>query len=386
VDVKETLDRLTPETARLPDWDRVLREARPSRARWAAPRLAIVSAVVGLAALLAIAPWRGAERTGILDRALAAVSDGPVLHAFVREGWGADLVDLRTGKHTWQEGEREVWYDPARGLHSVSRLGGAHVEEQLWRAGDVPRIEASTYGFLAEGYREALAAGRAQLVGQGVVDGTPVYWIRVHQQASPADTGLLVRDVAVSRESYKPVATRGTPGTGPDSQLLIGDLEMLPPGEGDFTKGGSPSWADRPELHVRAEQIELAVAASVLGREPLWLGPEHAGLRLAKVGRRGKAIQTVYSNDPVPQGWASLRPKYEGRFVVVHQGIDPQSIFLFGVTRGYTPPEGKGLYFGGFALLRHDGMPVAIQASSEELTLSAARALRPLSAENAAGG
>jgi hypothetical protein len=386
MDVKETLERLTPETERLPDWNGVLRDARPSRARWAAPRLAIAAAVLGLAAVFAVAPWQAGESAGVLDRALAAVEDGPVLHAFVREGWGADLVDLQTGEHAWQEGEREVWYDPARGLHSVSRLGGAHVEEQLWRAGDVPRIEATTYGFLAEGYREALAAGRARLVGRGVVDGTPVYWIRVHQQASPADTGLLVRDVAVSRESYKPVATRGTPGTGPDSQLLIGDLEMLPPGEGDFTKGGSPSWADRPALHVRAEQIELAEAASVLGREPLWLGPEHAGLRLAKVGRRGMAIQTVYSKDPVPQGWASLRPKYQGRFVVVHQSTDPRAVFFFGVTRGYTPTEGKMLFFGGFALLRHDGMPVAIQASSEELTLSAARALRPLSAGSGAGG
>jgi hypothetical protein len=249
----------------------------------------------------------------------------------------------------------------------------------------VPRIEASTYGFLAEGYREALAAGRAQLVGPGVVDGTPVYWIRVHAQAPPAGTGLLVRDVAVSQESYKPVATRGTPGTGPGSQLLIGDLEMLPPGEGDFRKGRSPSGVVRPELQAPAKEIELSAAASVLGREPLWLGPEHAGLRLAKVGRRGKAIQTVYSNDPVPQGWASLRPKYEGRFVVVHQSTDPRAVFFFGAARGYTPPEGKMLFFGGFALLRHDGMPVAIQASSEELTFSAARALRPLSDGSGAG-
>jgi hypothetical protein len=258
------------------------------------------------------------------------------------------------------------------------------VEEQLWRAGDVPRIEASTYGFLAEGYREALAAGRAQLVGPGVVDGTPVYWIRVHEQSPPEGAGLLVRDVAVSRESYKPVATRGTPGTGPGSKLLIGDLEMLPSGAGDFSKGRSRRWIDRPELP--ADQIELSEAASVLGREPLWLGPEHSGLQLMKVGRRGKAIQTVYSSDPVPQGWGSLRPKYEGRFAVVHQSTDPQAIFFFGATRGYTPPEGKILFFGGFALLRHDGMPVAIQASSEELTFSAARALRPLSDGSGGGG
>ena len=449
MDVKETLDRLAPETARLPDWDGVLRDASPSRARWAAPRLAIVGVVVGLAALLAVAPWRGAERTGILDRARAAVGGGPVLHVVAREYWGADLIDLGTGESRWLNAEREVWYDPARGLHSVSLFGGARQSEELWRPGDVPRLEARTFGFLAEGYRQALEAGRARLIGPGVVNGIPVYWIRVDAQVPTEGSRLptFVQDVAVSRESYEPVATRGTRSDGgpvPDNDLLIVEHEMLAPGEGDFTKG-APSWVDGFGFRFReaGEQIELPEAASVLGREPLWLGPEHEGLRLAKVGRRTttigreqetelqgvaaaerkacytearsdclsllgpfeiregrvyvesgppiwgaehKAVQLVYSNDTLSPGPVRLRPNYSGPFVVVHQSTDPRGVGFFGATAGHAPPEGSVFFFGGFALLKHDGLYVAIQASSEKLTLAAARALKLLSGGNGAGG
>jgi hypothetical protein len=400
MDVKERLERLTPVTARLPDWEGVLRDARPARVRRAAPRVAIVGAVVGLAALFAVAPWREAERTGILDRARAAVGGGPVLHVVVREGWGAHLVDLETGERTWLNGEREVWYDPSRGLHSVSWLGGARQGEELWPAGKVPRLEAKTYGFLAEGYRQALAAGRARLVGPGVVEGIPVYWIRVDAQVAPEGSRPRewVQDVAVSRESYEPVASRGTRdgGIAPGTFLPIVDLEMLTPGEGDFTKGPS-NWDQEAVVREHADQIELPDAASVLGRGPLWLGSEHSGLRLVKVGRRTtiiggtqetehKAIQIVYSNGAVSRGPVQLRPKYQGPFVVVHESTDPRAVWFFRAAPGYTPPEGKMLFFGGFALLKHDGIWVAIQASSEKLTLSAARALAPLAAGIEGGG
>jgi hypothetical protein len=273
-----------------------------------------------------------------------------------------------------------------------------------------------------------------------------VYWIRVDTQVPPEGSRLpkLVQDVAVSRESYKPVATRGTRdgGTAPGNQLLIVEHEMLAPGEGDFTKGPL-SWLDGAAFREVGEQIELSEAASALGREPLWLGPEHEGLRLAKVGRRTttigreqetelkgvaaaerkacfaearpdclsrlgpyeiregrvyvdsgppiwgaehKAVQLVYSNDTLSPGPVRLRPNYEGPFVVVHQSTDPHGVWFFGATAGHAPPEGSVFSFGGFGLLKHDGLYVAIQASSEKLILSAARALKPLSAGSGAGG
>jgi hypothetical protein len=105
---------------------------------------------------------------------------------------------------------------------------------------------------------------------------------------------------------------------------------------------------------------------------PIW-GAEH------------KAVQLVYSNDAVSRGPVSIFPNYEGPHVVVQQTTDPHPGFFRGAT-GYTPPEGSIIVFGRFANLKQDGVYVAIQASSKELLLSAARALRPLSAESGAGG
>ena len=455
MDVKQTMERLTPETERLPYWDGVLRDARPSRARWAAPRLAVASAVLGVAAVIAVAPWKTGESTGVLDRALAAVGEGPVLHAVVREGWGGDVIDLETGERTRMNGEREVWYDPARGLHSVSRFGGIHQGEELWPPGDVPRFLAKTFGLLAEGYPEALEAGRARLLGPGEVFGIPVYWIRVYADLLPEGTRLheWAHDVAVSRESYEPVATRETVDgkIGPDRESRVLELELVADGEGDFTKG-TPNSLDGGAFREDGEPIELSQAEGTLGRKPRWLGPEHSGLRLAQVGvrttavgrrqqtevkgaaaaeakacvakarrmhKRGdpprpdclrrlgsfgiregrvyvekgppiwgaehKAVQLVYSNDAVSRLPVSIFPNYEGPHVVVQQTTDPHPGFFRGAT-GYTPPEGSMIAFGRFANLKQDGVYLAIQASSKELLLSAARALRPLSAGSGAGG
>jgi hypothetical protein len=211
MDVKEKLDLLTPETERLPHWDAVLRDARPSRARWAAPRLAIVGAVVALAALVAVAPWRESEPTGILDRALAAVGDGEVLHVVFRGEWGGTVVDLETGKRTPAYGEREVWYDPKRDLvHQVSRLGGVVEHDSLYERN--PKDEELTA--LWQQYRGALEGGTARVVGQDVIDGVPVHWIIVRSQMLPdvADNKdhEWAQQVAVSQETYKPVAMRYT--------------------------------------------------------------------------------------------------------------------------------------------------------------------------------
>jgi hypothetical protein len=63
---------------------------------------------------------------------------------------------------------------------------------------------------------------------------------------------------------------------------------------------------------------------------------------------------------------------------------DPAPGFFRGAT-GYTPPGGSMIVFGRFANLKRERVYFAIQASSDELLLSAARALRPLSAGSGAG-
>jgi hypothetical protein len=48
--------------------------------------------------------------------------------------------------------------------------------------------------------------------------------------------------------------------------------------------------------------------------------------------------------------------------------------------RGFVPPEGTALLSGPMALLRSNGLVVAIHASDEETALAVARSLRPYTA------
>ena len=60
-DVQETLDRLVPEPERMSDWEAVLREAK-ARRRSLTLQLAAATGIIALAALFAVAPWKGSER------------------------------------------------------------------------------------------------------------------------------------------------------------------------------------------------------------------------------------------------------------------------------------------------------------------------------------
>jgi hypothetical protein len=285
MDVKEHLDELTAETERLPNWDAVLHDARPSRARWVAPRLAIVGMVVAIAALVAVAPWRADEPTGLLDRALAAAGDGEVLHVVFRGEWGGTVVDLETGKRTPAYGETEIWYEPERDLvHSVSRFGGVVEHDEVYERNPEDK-ELTT---LWQDYRAALERGTARLAGEDMVDGVPVQWVIVRSQMLPdvsdGKDHELAQQVAVSKETYKPVAMRYTrDGWAPEMQRIL-RYETVSVDEADFTKSAQPS-LDGMAFRGGKTPISLGQAADALGRAPLWLGDRHAGLPLAQVSR-----------------------------------------------------------------------------------------------------
>jgi hypothetical protein len=292
MDVKQTLERLTPETERLPYWDGVLRDARSSRARWAAPRIAVVGVVLAVAALFAIAPWQEGERTGIIDRALAAVGDGQVLHVVLRGEWGGTVVDLDTGRRSPAYGEREVWYDPDRDLvHQISRFGGVVEHEELYERKGADQELPSLWRH----YRQALENGTARVAGEDIVDGVPVYWIIARSQMLPdvADNRNheWAQQVAISRETFKPVAMRYTRDRqapeGTTERILR--FETLSVGESDFTSSAGSSLDGRAFREGRVP-ISLHDAPAVLGRTPYWLGQAHKGLPLAQVARLEVAI------------------------------------------------------------------------------------------------
>jgi hypothetical protein len=396
MDVKQTLERLVPETERLPSWDGVLRDARPSRARWAAPRLAVLGAVIGLAALLAFAPWRSGERTGVLERALAAAGDGPVFHVAFRNEERGTLIDLKTGKGEPIYRESEFWFDPERGISFIGRLGGAVQHRDTGPPLSVER----QIGVLASGYREALESGTARLAGEGVVDGIPVYWIQVtRDHVSEVGDGKVhevAQEVAVARDTYKAVYVRetrdGVPVESSGRRVLV--AENLPAGSGDF----APSPAGVPRLGlgsvfgVSPDPISREEAADILGRKTAWLGAEWEGRRLAKIGRL-----TMRSEDDELMGVSFLYGSLtkDGELDVTKPGITIQQAPRRhpSLERGvwnYPIPEGSVAVIERHAFLHYQGTFVAIRAwpvsKSGDVLLAAARALRPLSAGSGAGG
>ena len=287
--VAELLDRLTPSYHdRRGDWERVATDARGvagSRLGGWAPRVAaVVVAAAAVAAVVLAWPFQS-DQPGLLERARAAIGDGPVVHAVLRGEWGGTLVDLASGERSAVHGENEIWYDSQQSrVHIVSRLGGVVQHEELYDAKQPPQELAA----LARDYKEALDSGTARVSGEDTIDGEPIVWVTIHSELLPdvADgkDHEWAQQVAVSWRTYKPVALRATRdgAQGPGTMQRVFDLEFLAAGEGDFSASKQQS-LDGAAFREGRAPITLEQAREILGRRPLWLGREYEGLRLAQV-------------------------------------------------------------------------------------------------------
>jgi hypothetical protein len=386
------LDTLVPPRPSPDGWSMIVADAALARRRWL-PRVAVALPIAAAAALALALAWPfGGSSGGVLERALAAVDDGPVLHVVFREGWGGAVVDLQTGESRRLSGAREVWYDPERGIHTVSRLGGQAQGEALYPPGQV-RFEDKTFAVLAIGYREALESGKARLLGPDELDGVPVYWIRVDAEWNEdvADGKLheWAHDVAVSRTTYEPVGTRETLDgkNSPDGPARIVSFETLPEGEGDFSAQPDPLNGMAIVCCGFGQTIALDQADDVLGRTPLWLGGQFAGLPLARVTKgdqrakpRGATEWDRMATVDLFYGLVTAdgKPDLSQPHVRVQEAPRAHPALV----HGYVPPEGKALVGGRGAIAHLDGLFVTIEAAigkdSADNAIAAARALQPL--------
>jgi hypothetical protein len=362
---------------------------------------------VALAALLIalIAPWQ--SDNSIVGRAAAALGDGPVIHVVLRAGTKAHRLDLRTGVSRPVYEEQELWWDPARGLHQIARFAGMPYADSLTRKLPPPEDDPLPLGF-ATGYREALESGKAEVIGDGEIQGHKVTWIRF----SPG--GGVTFDVAVDRTSAKPVFTRYT--TGGDRTFKVERTvllaESLPRGSGDFDVKPVPQLN---KLVLGGSGVGKRVvpgrAVAILHRTPLWLGPRYAGKAFKGFlpafvlrgqglkNRRDIGVEAVYgqafafSPNPGKRVWARVGQYPRLRFeigymepnegkiwraaragsLLVYETGDVAPSPLLGIAAGYT---------------RRNGLYVKVMAPTAALVESAARALRPLrpSGESGAGG
>lgn len=295
-ELRKLVERIEPTPRARGDWDKVVSEARGRRRTLVRLGSGLAIAAAAVFGLALFQPWEG-ENPTLLERALAAVDDGPVIHAVLRGDWGGTDVDLKTGARTPVHGENEIWYDPERGrIRVASRLGetvihdGAHERDRA-----SPELIA-----LGRDYKAALKSGSARTAGEDVIDGERVTWVVVLARMLPHGDGKLREwtvQVAVSNETFKPVATQdfvdgGEAGKGSLQRVL--KVEALRADEVDF---GTLSSGIEGPFNAGEDPTTREAVADVLGRAGVWLGEEHAGLRLARVGetfvRQGKQSETV---------------------------------------------------------------------------------------------
>ena len=165
-----------------------------------------------------------------------------------------------------------MWFEPAKVLRETETFDGVVQSEGVFRGGEIPEHATEVYASLGAGYREALESGDAQVLREDVFEGTPVYWIQI----------AAGHEVAVSKDTYKPVTIRVTQGGMPLLNRILA-YETLESGSAPL----DGQQGTRGLMDVSAKpgpEIDLADAASVLGRGAVWAGPDLHGFPLSRSG------------------------------------------------------------------------------------------------------
>lgn len=411
--IRELIERETP--------------AAPRR-RWRRRLLVVALSAAAIAALVAVFPARDSG-SSLVGRALAAVGDGGVLHVVGEVATGREILDLESGRTAPVMQQEEIWFDGDRGLRrDVTRIGSTITGDELetpeggWTPGGVvydctwiaahpveatkarvscnasgdngttphvvlrpkPKLDPGLAGF-ADSYRSALASGAAHEDGTGTVGGHPVDWLVFATDEGP-------ERVALDSGTHKPVLIDGPHGF----QMSITAIETTDAGDGHFTKPIAdeipvePNFSRNEDLQ-RVGLVASSIAAAYDGA--VWAGAQIADLPL--VTATLQRLSTSYKDAPTVTG-TGLQLQYgtlgaNGRrddtkpFVTISEAPNPTLAASYKwFARGWDPAPGQ-LYLesiGGsmsIGLLRVDGLAVEIEASSEDLLTTAARALTPVS-------
>ena len=277
------------------------------RAKRLAPLAATLAAVV---ALLLVAPWQ--RGPSLVENALAAVGDGPVLYVVVEQPAPEEsLRDLSTGKVIPRNVRTEIWFDGGRDLKkTLMTLDGAVLDEVLetrqggWtRGGRVytcawiaahpveatkarvscdpsgengttprtvperpPTVDLALGGFV-DRYRSALATGAATKVGEGTVNGREVVWLRI-----PTPGGD--ERVAIDAATYAPVRIDAGHGADP---LRVVTAQTLPFDPARFAKP-APVPAQLGGGTSSETPLDVDRGSEILGAPAVWLGRDWNGL------------------------------------------------------------------------------------------------------------
>jgi hypothetical protein len=376
-DVAQLLDRAYPAATRPGgDWEAVLESARSRSAAWWTRRLALAALSVSAAVIMLAVFWPfESSGGGVVERALAAVGPGRVVHVRVRVHPQGMAVDLATGRRARVYAVIEQWYEPGAGLFQrvVRSNGGLEPGSLPLTRGVFPAYAAALQGF-GSGYRDALQRGEARIVSKAMLLGREVYWLRFRRAAHAP-----VYEVAVDAESYAPVFLRQTDAPGSGSQILsVNTVSAVP-----RSAIRAPSPTSTMFGIDRAGRLAPGNAATYMAQPASWLGDAHQGLPLEWIGGLVYSQGDVQRWSQIKQHWRGLElvygainefgfPDRAKRYLRIEEQTEPSGI------PGSVPPEGTIVSYGRLGVMQKEGVYFYIEASSPDLVLSAAKALTPI--------
>lgn len=365
--------------------------AATQRRRRSTPRRALLvaaaAAIVAVAALAA--PW-GERGPTTVERALAALGSGPVLHAVVEYSGDDAIVDLESGREQRRVHRTEYWYDSGRetlrvrestdGIRVrelVATPEGGYSDTGSFETGNPREWLEPTLAAFATGYREVLASGDATLVGETTVDGRKAKLVAFRRSSGEVTT------VTVDAETSRPLQFSSTYRGGRRSPLFtVAAIESMLREPGLFAPPElSPPRPTAGEMR-EGEPIELDRAASELEATPVWLGRSFGG-RAVGVVELTRGVTELTDGRKVPA--KVVRIAY-GR-VRLSQASTSGGAYMIGMEDGGDPPPPAGsiAITRGFGRsdawegeFRSHGLYVRVTAPSREQLLEAARSLRPV--------
>jgi hypothetical protein len=389
----ETLERLSPQPSRYPDWADVLDRAGIARRRGAAQarrswRLIAAACVAGGVAALALA-WPFSGNPDVVAQALAAIGSGRVTHAVLETSLGSSLVDLNTGTRTQIHDQTNIWYDPKLGLIETSSFNGSLLYT-IRLSARAALEDGDTSRGLISGYRAALKSGSYHLVGSDTLAGTPIYWIEskpsyVGGGRLPGPIRTLVQQVAISRSTYEPLYLR----TLLDGRVQQGNAARVisittgPPNQSLFarTRTHFPNYG----YTYSSPSTTLGRAKTAMHRQPRIPPTNLGGMRRTWIGQpRYNFGKTLQNANQFPAGvefyYGKLddtgEPVYTGtsNFISITEYPTNNAVVqAIGETR--FPGNARALLQGNHATLKTHNLYVIIDAGTSAAAIAAARAL-----------
>jgi hypothetical protein len=285
---REVVELLRDDPDLLAIADAVVATQPPARRSYAWRVLAVAAVVGAVIVLAVVAPWHG-RGDGLVGRALAAVGEGPVLHAVIASHVPNEtVVTLSSGRERPVSQTIEYWYDADRGLLRAisSTNGGVAVDALVPRDRTGPLLDPGLTAFVSR-YREALKSGQAREAGRGTFDGRSVIWLRFAYR-------LFGERVGIDAGTYRPVVIEplGARGKPVEPIWRVTEIGTGPYRPADFSAHKPVAFLN---ISSRLQTIAPTRAAQHVGWAPVWLGRSFRALPL-----RYAQLQLLSHDPPVP--------------------------------------------------------------------------------------